>query len=174
MDNHAAPLDVSNSQRSAITGRPPDGWRQHLNANKGGNIFVDKFAKVFGVVLLCAGLLISVGPVNASATAGPQETQNKDKDKDKEKTKANPEQPKAPEQGATVTVSGKVATINAAKLTIVDDQKAEVTLEITPDTKITKSGKAITAADIKADDLVTVLAKKGEDDSLSAVRIVVT
>src|SRR5258708_38637821 len=111
-------------------------------------IFVYKFAKVFGAVLLCAGLLISVGLVNAAATAGPQETQNKDK------AKANPEQPKAPEQGVTVTVSGKVATIDAAKLTIVDDQKAEVTLDITPDTKITKSGKPITAADIKADDLV--------------------
>ena len=73
-----------------------------------------------------------------------------------------------------MTVSGKVTTINDAKVTIVDDQKAELTVALTPDTKITKGGKEVTVSDVKADDLVTILARKGDDDSLVAVKIVVS
>ena len=59
-------------------------------------------------------------------------------------------------------------------MTIVDDQKAELTVALTRDTKITKAGKEVTVSDVKADDLVTILARKGDDDSLVAVKIVVS
>ena len=125
-------------------------------------------AKGIGAALLCAGLLLSVGLVKVTTAAGPQETQKKDK------AKPNPAQEKAPEAGDTVTVTGKVATINDAKLTIVNDQKAELTVALTPETKITKGGKEVTVADVKADDLVTILVRKGDGNSLMAVSIVVT
>jgi hypothetical protein len=129
---------------------------------------VGKLAKGIGATLLCAGLLLSVGLVKGTVAAGPQETQKKDK------AKPNPDQEKAPEPGDTVTVSGKVTTISDAKVTIVNDQKAELTVALTPDTKITKGGKEVTVSDVKADDLVTILVRKGEGNSLMAVSIVVT
>jgi hypothetical protein len=139
-----------------------------LTTNKGGNYFVGKLAKGIGAALLCAGLLLSVGLVTGTTAATPQETQKKDK------AKPNPDQEKAPEAGDTVTVSGKVATINDAKVTIVNDQKAELTVALTPETKITKGGKEVTVSDVKADDLVTILVRKGDNNSLMAVSIVVT
>ena len=132
----------------------------------GGNYFVEKLGKGIGAALLCAGLLLAVGLVNGSIAANPQETQ-------KEKAK-NSEQQRVPDQDKTVTVSGKVTTISEAKVTIVDDQKAELTVALTPDTKITKGGKEVIVSDVKADDLVTILARKGDGDSLMAVRIVVS
>ena len=131
-----------------------------------------KLAKGIGAALLCAGLLLSVGLVTGMTAATPQETQKETQKKDK--AKPNPAQEKAPEAGDTVTVSGKVATINDAKVTIVNDQKAELTVALTPETKITKGGKEVTVADIKADDLVTILVRKGDGNSLMAVSIVVT
>jgi len=129
---------------------------------------VEKLAKAVGAVLLCAGLLLSVGLVKGTTSASPQETQKKDK------AKSNPDQEKTPDQGNTVTVSGKVTTISDAKVTIVDDQKAELTVSLSPETKITKGGKEVTVSDIKADDLVTILVRKGDGNSLMAVSIVVT
>ena len=127
-----------------------------------------KLAKGIGAALLCAGLLLSVGLVTGTTAATPQETQMK------KNQKPNPDQEKAPEAGDTVTVSGKVATINDAKVTIVNDQKAELTVALTPETKITKGGKEVTVSDVKADDLVTILVRKGDGNSLMAVSIVVT
>ena len=132
----------------------------------GGNYFVEKLSRGIGAALLCAGLLLAVGLVRGSMAASPQETQ-------KEKAK-NSEQQRVPDQEKTVTVSGKVTTISEAKVTIVDDQKAELTVALTPDTKITKGGKEVIVSDVKADDLVTILARKGDGDSLMAVRIVVS
>jgi len=129
---------------------------------------VTKLGKGIGAALLCVGLLLSVGLVRGTTAASPQEPQKNDK------AKSKPDQEKAPEQGNTVTVSGKVAAISEAKLTIVDDQKAELTVALTPDTKITKGGKEVAVSDLKANDMVTILAKKGDGDSLMAVRIVVT
>jgi len=129
-------------------------------------------AKGIGAALLCAGLLLSVGLVTGTTAATSQETQKETQKKNK--AKPNPAQEKAPEAGDTVTVSGKVATINDAKVTIVNDQKAELTVALTPETKITKGGKEVTVADIKADDLVTILVRKGDGNSLMAVSIVVT
>jgi len=129
---------------------------------------VEKLAKAIGAALLCAGLLLSVGLVTGTTATTPQETQKK------EKTKPNPDQEKAPAPGDTVTVSGKVAAISDAKVTIVNDQKAELTVSLTPETKITKGGKEVTVSDLKADDLVTILVRKGDGNSLMAVSIVVT
>jgi len=143
-----------------------------LTTNKGGNYFVGKLAKGIGAGLLCAGLLLSVGLVTGTTAATSQETQKETQKKNK--AKPNPAQEKAPEAGDTVTVSGKVAAINDAKVTIVNDQKAELTVALTPETKITKGGKEVTVADIKADDLVTILVRKGDGNSLMAVSIVVT
>jgi hypothetical protein len=133
-----------------------------------GNYSVEKLAKGLGAALLCVGLLLSVGLVKGTATTSPQETTKKDKAKD------DSDQQKAPDKGTSVTVSGKVTTISDAKVTIVDDQKAELSVALTPDTKITKGGKEVTVSDVKADDLVTILARKGDDDSLVAVKIVVS
>jgi len=36
---------------------------------------------------------------------------------------------------------------------------------LTPATKITKGGKEVTVSDVKADDMVTILARKGDGDS---------
>ena len=127
-----------------------------------------KLARGTGAALLCAGLLLAVGLVSKTTAASPQETPKK------EKVKSNPDQQKTPDQGNTVTLTGKVATISDTTITIVNDQKAQLTVTLTPDTKITKGGKEVTVSDVKADDLVTILAKKGDDDSLVAVKIVVS
>ena len=103
-----------------------------------------------------------------TTAAGPRETQMK------KNQKPNPDQQKTPDQGNTVTLSGKVATISDATVTIVNDQKAELTVTLTPDTRITKGGKEVAVSEVKADDLVTILAKKGDGDSLMAVTIIVT
>jgi hypothetical protein len=73
----------------------------------------------------------------------------------------------------TVTVKGKVKMVSETSLTVVDDQKAEYTISLDAKTKITKSGKAATAADIKADDAVVVVATKGEGDALTATTITI-
>ena len=157
-------LALCSNQPSTQRGR----LEEALNENKGGNYLVEKLAKAMGAVLLCAGLLLSVGLAKGTATAMPQAPQKKDK------AKPNPDQEKTPDQVDTVTVSGKVATITDAKVTIVNDQKAELTVALTPDTKITKDGKVATVADLKPDDMVTILVKKGDGDSLMAISIVVT
>jgi hypothetical protein len=74
----------------------------------------------------------------------------------------------------TVTLSGKVTSVTDANVTIVDDQKAEHIVVLTPDTKVTKGGKEAAVSDVKADDLVTILARKGDGDALTAVQIAVS
>jgi hypothetical protein len=129
---------------------------------------VGKLARGTGAALLCAGLLLAVGLVSKTTVASPRETQMK------KNQKPNPDQQKTPDQGNTVTLSGKVATISDTAVTIVNDQKAQLTVTLTPDTKITKGGKDVAVSDVKADDMVTILAKKGDGDSLMAVTITVT
>jgi hypothetical protein len=70
----------------------------------------------------------------------------------------------------TVTIDGKVSAVSETSVTVVDAKKAEKTITIDANTKITKAGKAATPADIKADDAVVVVAK-GEGDVLTAVTI---
>jgi hypothetical protein len=83
------------------------------------------------------------------------------------------EPPAAAQMAATVTLKGKVAAVTDATLTIVDDQKAETTIALDSTTKITKAGKAVSLADVKADDSVIVIAQKGDGDTLTAIKITV-
>jgi hypothetical protein len=84
-----------------------------------------------------------------------------------EKQKPSEEQTAA----QTVTVDGTVSAVSETSVTIVDATKAEKTIAIDTKTKVTKSGKAATLADIKANDKVVVVAIKGEGDALTAVSI---
>ena len=70
----------------------------------------------------------------------------------------------------TVTIDGKVSAVSETSVTIVDTKKAEKTIVIDANTKITKSGKDATPADIKADDSVVVVAK-ADGDALTAITI---
>lgn len=85
--------------------------------------------------------------------------------------KKTPEAPAAQEQPQTVTIAGKVSAVSDTSVTVVDDKKAEQIIAIDTNTKITRGGKAATAADIKANDAVTVVASKGEGNALTAVTI---
>ena len=73
-----------------------------------------------------------------------------------------------------VTISGKVSAVSASTVTVVDDQKAEIVVVLDASTKITKGGKPAKTADIKAEDLVAVVATKGEGDSLVAKSITIS
>ena len=75
------------------------------------------------------------------------------------------------QKAETVTINGKVKDATATTLTVVDDQKAEQSIALDAKTKITKAGKNATAADIKADDAVVVVAVKGEGGALTAVTV---
>ena len=77
------------------------------------------------------------------------------------------------EAAQTVTINGTVKAVAASTLTVVDDQKAEYNIGLDATTKITRAGKAATAADLKADDSVVVVATKGEGGALIAVRVAV-
>jgi hypothetical protein len=74
----------------------------------------------------------------------------------------------------TVTINGKVSAVTETTLTVIDDQKASQIIAIDAKTKIWKAGKDATAADIKPDDAVVVVATKGEGNALTAVTIKVT
>ena len=111
------------------------------------NRFRNKLGLSFAV-LLAMFLMISTG-IGQSAQSGTQKTE-----------------PSA----QTVTIDGKVSAVSETSVTIVDEKKAEKTIVIDANTKITKSGKDATAADIKADDSVVVVAK-AEGDALTAISI---
>lgn len=70
-----------------------------------------------------------------------------------------------------ITINGTVAAVSETSVTVLDDKKVEQTITIDANTKITKGGKAATAADIKANDSVEVVASKGEGSALTAVSI---
>jgi len=77
-------------------------------------------------------------------------------------------------EAQTVTIDGKVSAVSETSVTVVDAKKAEKTITIDKNTKITKGGKAATAADIKADDAIVIVAAKGEGDALTAISIKVS
>jgi hypothetical protein len=72
-----------------------------------------------------------------------------------------------------VTINGKVKAATSSSITIVDDQNAEQTIAVDNKTKVTKAGKAATAADIKADDMVIIVANKGADNKWTATSITI-
>ena len=105
--------------------------------------------------MLCLGLLLSAGFVMAKQE---QTTPAKDQMK-KEKT---------------AMINGTVSAVTDSTLTIIDSKKAEHTLAVTSDTKVTKAGKDAAIADVKANDVVTVEVKKGEGNALTALKIAVS
>ena len=113
-----------------------------------------KVSRALGAAMLCLGLLLS-GNVLAK-----QEQSMPAKDSQKKAEKAQ-----------TSTINGTVSAVTDSALTIVDSAKAETTVAVTSETKVTKSGKDATLADVKANDSVTVEAKKGEDGTWTALKI---
>src|SRR5262245_16141923 len=83
-------------------------------------------------------------------------------------------EPQMQKSAQTVTIDGKVSAVSENSVTVVDSKKAENTITIDSNTKITKAGKAATAADIKADDAIVVVASKGEGGALMAITIKVS
>ena len=118
---------------------------------------MSKILRAFGAAMLCLGLLSSANILMA---------------------KQDPAMPsKAPqkkEKPKTTTINGTVSAVTDSAVTIVDAQKAEHTLAITSDTKVTKGGKDATLADVKANDVVAIEAMKGEGDTWTALKISVT
>ena len=107
--------------------------------------------------MLCLGLLLSGSVMANQDPAAPA----KDSQKKAEKQQ-------------TSTINGTVSAVTDAAVTIVDSAKAELTVAVNSDTKVTKSGKDATLADVKANDAVTVEAKKGEDGTWTALKISVS
>ncbi len=120
---------------------------------------MSKRSTVLGAVIVCLGLLFSASIIMASQDqAAPS----------KEKTKN--EQVKTD----TVTISGTVSAVTDSAVTIIDSEKAEHTVAITSETKVIKGGKDAALADVKANDVVTIEAKKGAGDAWMALKISVS
>ena len=117
-----------------------------------------KVTRALGAAMLCLGLLLVGSVVAAQDPATPAPA--KDSAKKAEKAKS--------------TISGTVSAITDSSLTIVDSAKAEHTLAVNSDTKVTKGGKDATLADVKANDVVTIEAKKGDGDTWTALKISVS
>ena len=115
-----------------------------------------KVSRALGAAMLCLGLLLTGSAMATQDPAAPA----KDETKKAEKAKN--------------TISGTVSAITDSSLTIVDNAKAEHTLAVNSDTKVTKGGKDATLADVKANDVVTIEAKKGDGDTWTALKISVS
>jgi hypothetical protein len=73
-----------------------------------------------------------------------------------------------------VTINGTVSAVSDTSVTVVDSEKMELIVTIDAKTKITKAGKAAKAADLKANDVIVVVATKGEGKDLKAITIEVS
>jgi uncharacterized protein DUF5666 len=118
---------------------------------------MSKVSRVFGAAMLCLGLL-SAGIVIAQ-----QDPATPAKD-----------QPNKEHKMKTAMLNGTVSAVTDSSLTIIDSQKAEHTVAVTSDTKVTKAGKDAALADVKANDVVTVEVQKGEGNTLTALKISVS
>ena len=76
-----------------------------------------------------------------------------------------------PKKEKTAMINGTVSAVTDSTLTIIDSKKAEHTLAVTSETKVTKAGKDAAIADVKANDVVTVEVKKGEGNTWTALKI---
>ena len=129
-----------------------DGHFKNKKNKEGESMTSKKLGLCLGV-LLASFLMISTG---IGQSAPPQEQKKAE--------------PPAQTTAETVTIDGKVSAISETSVTVVDAKKAEKTIAIDANTKITKGGKAAAATDIKAEDSVVVVAK-AEGDTLTAVSI---
>jgi hypothetical protein len=116
-----------------------------------------KLTRALGAAMLCLGVALSGSVIAKQDPAAPA----KDSQKKEEKQQ-------------TSTINGTVSAVTDAAVTIVDSAKAEHTVAVNSETKVTKSGKDATLADVKANDAVVVEAKKGEDGSWTALKISVS
>ena len=117
---------------------------------------MSKLPRALGAAMLCLGLLVS-----ASVAIASQE-------------QAAPAKDKAKKEQKTTMINGTVSAVTDSALTIVDAEKAEHTLAVTSETKVTKAGKDAALTDVKANDVVTVEAQKGEGNTWTALRISVS
>src|SRR5262245_33096492 len=108
-----------------------------------------KLLRALGAAMLCLGLLSS-----ASILMAKQEQTMPAKETKKKEQKTGP-----------TTRGGTLASGTESAVTIVDSQKTEHTVTINSETKVTKAGKDATLADVKANDVVAIEAKKGEDNT---------
>jgi hypothetical protein len=116
---------------------------------------MSKISRALGAAMLCLGLLTS-----ASVAIAKQDQATPAKEK---KQKAQ-----------TTMINGTVSAVTDSALTIIDSEKAEHTLNVTSETKVTKGGKDAVLADVKANDVVTIEAQKGEGNTWTALRISVS
>ena len=116
---------------------------------------MNKVSRILGAAMLCLGLVLSASIVMAAQDPAPA-------------------QPAKEEKSKTTTLNGTVSAVTDSALTIIDSKKAELTLAVTSETKVTKGGKDAVLADVKANDVVTVEAQKGEGDTWTALRISVS
>ena len=116
-----------------------------------------KLSRALGAAMLCLGLLLSGSVMAKQDPAMPAK-----------------DAPKKAEKQQTTKINGTVSAVTDAAVTIVDSAKAEHTVAVTSETKVTKSGKDATLADVKANDAVTVEARKGEDGTWTALKISVS
>lgn len=116
---------------------------------------MSKLSRALGAAMLCLGLVLSASIVMATQDPAPA-------------------QPTKEEKSKTTTLNGTVSAVTDSALTIIDSAKAEHTLAVTTETKVTKGGKDAVLADVKANDVVTVEAQKGEGDTWTALRISVS
>lgn len=105
-----------------------------------------------------------------------QQTTTKPQDQTQPKPSAPPAQsspssPSSPSSAETTTISGEVTGGQDNVLVVTDAQKAEHSLTVNSETKVTKAGKAAAATDLKVNAKVTAQAKKGSDGNWTAVSI---
>lgn len=114
---------------------------------------MSKISRALGAAMLCLGLLVSASVVIA---------------------KQDPAMPAKEKKQKTTMINGTVSAVTDSALTVIDSQKAEHTLAVTAETKVTKGGKDAALADVKANDVVTIEAQKGEGNTWTALRIAVS
>jgi hypothetical protein len=117
---------------------------------------MSQVSRALGTAMLCLGLLLSANIVSAM------------------QEQTTPAQPKKEHKMKTTKLNGTVSAVTDSSLTIVDSQKAEHTLAVTSETKVTKGGKDAALADVKANDVVTIEAQQGEGGTWTALKIAVS
>ena len=132
---------------------------RHTNTKKGVNK-MSKLSRGIGAVIVCLGMLFSASILFAMQDP-PAKT-----DKEAKKMEKTQED--------TTTISGTVKEVTDSAVTIVDAQQAEHTVAVTAETKVLKAGKDAALTDVKANDLVTIEAKKGTGDQWLALKIAVS
>ena len=116
---------------------------------------MSKVTRALGAAVLSLGMLASASIVLANQDPAPA-------------------QPKKEHKMKTTTLNGTVSAVTDSALTIIDSQKAEHTLAVTSETKVTKGGKDAVLTDVKANDVVTVEAQQGEGNTWTALKITVS